>query len=52
MNKITRLAAAFVLSGLLLAAPAAQAAPALLLRRGSGLTPYQNKFHRTWEAAA
>ena len=30
MNKITRLAAAFVLSGLLLAAPAAQAAPALL----------------------
>lgn len=31
---------------------AAQAAPALLLRRGSGLTPYQNKFHRTWEAAA
>ena len=25
---------------------------ALLLRRGSGLTPYQNKFHRTWEAAA
>jgi len=29
-----------------------QAAPALLLRRGSGLTPYQNKFHRTWEAAA
>ena len=31
---------------------ATQAAPALLLRRGSGLTPYQNKFHRTWEAAA
>ena len=31
---------------------AAQAAPALLLRRGSGLAPYQNKFHRTWEAAA
>lgn len=31
---------------------AAQAAPALLLRRGSDLTPYQNKFHRTWEAAA
>ena len=31
---------------------AAQAAPALLLRRGSGPTPYQNKFHRTWEAAA
>lgn len=31
---------------------AAQVAPALLLRRGSGLTPYQNKFHRTWEAAA
>ena len=31
---------------------AAQAAPALLLRRGSGLTPYQNKFPRTWEAAA
>lgn len=31
---------------------AAQAAPARLLRRGSGLTPYQNKFHRTWEAAA
>ena len=31
---------------------AAQAAPAQLLRRGSGLTPYQNKFHRTWEAAA
>ena len=31
---------------------AAQAAPALRLRRGSGLTPYQNKFHRTWEAAA
>ena len=30
MNKITRLAAAFVLSGLLLAVPAAQAAPALL----------------------
>lgn len=30
MNKITRLAAAFVLSGLFLAAPAAQAAPALL----------------------
>ena len=30
MNKITRLAAAVVLSGLLLAAPAAQAAPALL----------------------
>ena len=30
MNKITRLAAAFALSGLLLAAPAAQAAPALL----------------------
>ena len=30
MNKITRLAAALVLSGLLLAAPAAQAAPALL----------------------
>ena len=30
MNKITRLAAAFVLSGLLLATPAAQAAPALL----------------------
>ena len=27
MNKITRLAAAFVLSGLLLAAPAAQAGP-------------------------
>lgn len=31
---------------------AAQAAPALLLQRESGLTPYQNKFHRTWEAAA
>ena len=31
---------------------AAQAAPALLLRRGSGLTPYQNNFHRSWEAAA
>ena len=30
MNKITRLAVAFVLSGLLLAVPAAQAAPALL----------------------
>ena len=30
MNKITRLAAALVLSGLLLAAPAAQAAPSLL----------------------
>ena len=30
MNKITRLAAALVLSGLLLAVPAAQAAPALL----------------------
>lgn len=30
MNKITRLAAALVLSGLLLAAPAAQAAPSFL----------------------
>ena len=30
MNKITRLAAALVLSGLLLTAPAAQAAPSLL----------------------